>query len=168
MSTKMQKSQFDWKLKLGIALFALSILLPVVGLSLISSMNLSTTMITSISGGLLVVGELLGVAAVAVMGKDGYLFFKERLFSLFKQYGPLDEVSKVRYRIGLVMFLLPILFGWISPYLIPHIIDQGSLPLMYAIVGDILFLTSFFVLGGDFWDKIASLFNQNMKVSKYK
>jgi hypothetical protein len=159
-----EKPQFDWRLKLGIALLSLSIILPLVGLPLVTSMNLSTTMITSISGGLLVAGELLGVTAIAVMGKEGYLFIKERLFGFFKQYGPSDEVSKTRYRIGLVMFFLPLLFGWISPYLIHHIVDQGQLPLTYAILGDILFLVSFFVLGGDFWDKIAALFKQKVKM----
>ncbi len=158
------KPQFDWRLKLGIALLALSIILPLIGLPLVSSMNLSTTMITSISGGLLVAGELLGVTAIAVMGKEGYLFIKERLFGFVKQYGPSDEVSKTRYRIGLLMFFLPLLFGWVSPYLIEHIVDQGQLPMTYAILGDLLFLASFFVLGGDFWDKVRALFDQKAKV----
>ena len=159
-----EKPQFDWRLKLGIVLLVLSIILPLVGLPLLASMDLSATMTTSVSGGLLVAGELLGVTAIAVMGKEGYLFIKERLFGFFKQYGPSNEVSKTRYRIGLLMFFLPLLFGWASPYLIPLITDQGQLPLAYAVLGDILFLVSFFVLGGDFWDKIAALFKQKVKV----
>ena len=159
-----EKPQFDWRLKVGLALLALSIMLPLVGLPLVASMNLSVTMVTTVSGGLLVAGELLGVAAIAVMGKEGYLFIKERLFGFLKQYGPPDEVSKKRYRIGLVMFFLPLLFGWASPYLIPLVTDQGELPLAYAIVGDILFLASFFVLGGDFWDKVRALFDQNANI----
>jgi hypothetical protein len=159
-----EKTQFDWRLKLGLAIFSLSIILPLAGMPLVVFMNLSTTMTTTVSGALLVAAELLGVAAVAVMGKEGYLFIKERLFGFLKQYGPADKVGKRRYRIGLVMFCLPLLFGWISPYLIPHIMDQGQLPLAYAILGDILFLTSLFVLGGDFWDKIRALFDQNVNI----
>ncbi len=33
----------------------------------------------------------------------------------------------------------------------------------YAIVGDLLLLTSLFVLGGDFWDKLRSLFVHGSK-----
>jgi hypothetical protein len=36
-------------------------------------------------------------------------------------------------------------------------------PMPFAIGGDILFLTSIFVLGGDFWDKVRSLFIYNAK-----
>ncbi len=158
------KPQFDWRLKIGVSLFALSIILPLVGLPLIASMNLSAALITTVSGGLLLAGELLGVAAIAVMGKEGYLFIKEHLFGFLKQYGPADKVGKTRYRIGLLMFFIPFLFGWASPYLIPLITDQGQLPLAYAILGDILFLASFFVLGGDFWDKVCALFDQNANI----
>ena len=31
-------------------------------------------------------------------------------------------------------------------------------PIPYAVGGDLLLLASFFVLGGDFWDKLRSLF----------
>ena len=161
----MQKNtQFDWRLKLGLAILALSIILPLAGLPLVASMNLSANMSTAVSGVLLVGAELLGVASIAVMGKEGYLFIKERLFGFLKQYGPADKVGKRRYRIGLLMFFLPLLFGWISPYLIPLVTDQGQLPLAYAILGDILLLASFFVLGGDFWDKIRALFDQNANI----
>ena len=160
-----EKPQLDWHLKLGVVLFALSIILPLAGLPLLASMNLSATMTTTVSGILLVAGELLGVVAIAVMGKEGYLFIKERLFGFLKQHGPADKVGKTRYRIGLLMFFIPLLFGWVSPYLIPLITDNGELPLAYAVLGDILFLTSLFVLGGDFWDKIRALFDQNANIS---
>lgn len=158
------KDKFDLRLKIGLAIFLLSILLPLSGLPLLTSMNLSTTMTATISGILLVIAELLGVAAIAVMGKEGYLFIKERLFGFLKQHGPADKVGKTRYRIGLLMFFIPLLFGWASPYLLSSMIDQGQLSLTYAIVGDMLFLTSFFVLGGDFWDKIRALFKQEIKI----
>lgn len=158
------KTKFDWHLKIGLVMLALSIIIPLVGLPIVTSMEMSTGMIASVSGGLLIVGELLGIGAIAVMGKEGYLFIKERLFGFMKEYGPPNEVSKTRYNIGLAMFSLPLLFGWISPYVIPYILDQGQFPLTYAVFGDILFLASFFVLGGDFWDKIRALFDKKSKI----
>jgi hypothetical protein len=62
------------------------------------------------------------------------------------------------------MFVLPILFGWMTPYVsewIPHLQDNLF---GYAIGGDLLLLASLFVLGGDFWDKIRALFVYSDKV----
>jgi hypothetical protein len=75
-----------------------------------------------------------------------------------KKHGPPDRVGLARYRIGLVMFVMPLLFGWLSPYfqgLFPQIDAHRNL---LAITGDLLLVGSLFVLGGDFWDKVRSLF----------
>ena len=143
---------------MGVLLFALSIILPIVGIPFVAGLGLSGTMATSVSGVLLIGAELFGVAAVAVMGKPGYLYIKNRVFSFLKQYGQPKEVSRARYNIGLVLFCVPILFGWLSPYfsdLIPGFMQN---PLPYAVGGDLILLGSLFVLGGDFWDKIRALF----------
>jgi hypothetical protein len=67
-------------------------------------------------------------------------------------------VSPIRYRIGLFMFLLPILFGWLAPYVPSAISGYDLQGLLVNIIGDVILISSFFVLGGDFWDKIRSLF----------
>jgi hypothetical protein len=147
-----------WRLKLGITLFSLSILLPVIGVPLVAAMGLSATTVATVSGVLLAGAEVLGIAAVAVMGKSGYAYIKNRVFGFFKQYGPPAEVSRTRYTIGLVMFAVPILFGWVAPYASGLIPGYAGNEFTYAIVGDLLLLTSLFVLGGDFWDKLRALF----------
>ena len=77
-----------------------------------------TTELKTIISGLLAVGipEVFTVVAIAIMGKSGYNLIKERIFSLLKKHGPPDRVSLTRYRIGLAIFVLPILFGWLGPY----------------------------------------------------
>jgi hypothetical protein len=157
-------STADWRIKLGAALFGLSILLPVAGVPLVATLGLSTAMTASISGALLVGAEVLGVCAVAVMGKSGYAFIKNRVFGFLKQYGPPQKISRGRYNIGIVIFCVPFLFGWLSPYISKWVPDLLSYPLPFAIGGDILILASLFVLGGDFWDKIRSLFIHNAVV----
>ena len=103
------------------------------------------------------------MAAIAVMGKAGFNYLKGRLFSLFKKVAPPDVVSRTRYRIGLVMFSLPILFGWLVPYA-PHLVPgYGTHRFVVNLVGDLLLISSLFVLGGDFWDKIRSLFMHKAK-----
>ena len=159
-----EKPAAGWRLKLGAALFGLSILLPVIGVPLVAALGLSTTMTASVSGALLVGAEVLGVCAVAVMGKSGYAFIKNRVFGFLKKHGPPQKVSRGRYNIGLVIFCVPLLFGWLLPYISRWIPGLLSYPLPYAISGDILILASLLVLGGNFWDKIRSLFSHNSEV----
>jgi len=143
----LEKPAADWRLQLGAALFGLSILLPVVGIPLVTALGLSTTMTASVSGALLVGAEVLGVCAVAVMGKSGYAFIKNRVFGFLKQHGPPQKVSR-----------------WLSIYISKWMPGLLSYPLPYAVGGDILILASLLVLGGDFWDKIRSLFIHDAEV----
>ena len=158
------KQAAGWRLKLGIAIFGLSILLPVAGIPLVTAIGLSTTMTASVSGALLVGSEVLGVCAVAVMGKSGFAFIKNRVFAFLKQHGPPQKVSRGRYNIGLVLFCVPFLFAWLSPYISKWVPVFLSHPLPFAIGGDILILASLLVLGGDFWDKICSLFIHDAEI----
>ncbi len=147
-----------WRLKSGVVIFVLSIIVPAAGVPVVAGLGLSATVTATVSGALLVGAEVLGILAVAVMGKPGFVYIKSRVFGFIKQYGPPREVSRGRYRIGLVMFCLAILFGWVSIYAADYIPGFAQDPLPYAIGGDLLLLASLFVLGGNFWDKIRSLF----------
>jgi hypothetical protein len=147
-----------WRIKSGTAIFVLSIIGPLAGLPVVAGLGLSATMTATISGVLLVGAEVLGILAVAVMGKPGFAYIKSLVFGFIKQHGPPREVRRSRYYIGLVMFCLPILFAWVSIYTADYIPGFTQDPLPYAIGGDLLLLASLFVLGGNFWDKIRSLF----------
>ena len=147
-----------WRLKLGVVLLGLSIALPVLGLPLVAATGLSGTTMATVSGIMLVGAEVLGITAVAIMGKSGYAFIKNRVFGFLKQYGPPADVSRTRYTIGLVMFSLPLIFGWVAPYASDLIPGYLGNEFTYGIVGDLLLLASLFVLGGDFWDKLRALF----------
>jgi len=152
-----------WRLKLGIGLLALSIILPVAGVPLVALVGLSAGRVATISGALLAGAEVIGIVAVAVMGKSGYAYIKNHVFRFLKQYGPPAEVGRTRYTVGLVMFAVPFIFGWLAPYasnLVPGYVGNDF---AYAIIGDLLLLGSLFVLGGDFWDKLRALFVHGAK-----
>lgn len=152
-----------WRLKLGIGLLVLSIILPALGVPLVALAGLSAAKVTTISGALLGSAEVIGIAAVAVMGKSGYAYIKSHVFRFLKQYGPPAEVGRNRYMVGLVMFAVPFIFGWLAPYasnLVPGYVGNEF---AYAIIGDLLLLGSLFVLGGDFWDKLRALFVHEAK-----
>lgn len=149
---------FGWRLKVGIALFVLSIILPLAGIPAVAALGLSTTLTATISGALLFGAEFLGIFSIGLMGKPGFTYIKTRVSGFFRQYGPPARVSSVRYRIGLVMFCIPILFAWVSVYISRFIPGFESDPVIWGLAGDILLLISLFVLGGDFWDKVRALF----------
>jgi hypothetical protein len=151
------------RLKIGVALFIFSIVLPLAGIPALLALGFSKVVATSLSGLLLVGSELLGIAAIAVMGKPGYVYIKENVLGFLRRYGPPSTVSARRYFIGLVMFCAPFLFAWISVYIPDLFPGFVSHPLIWAVSGDALLLTSLFVLGGDFRDKIRALFTYSAR-----
>jgi hypothetical protein len=149
---------------LGLALFVLSIALPVAGVPLVAALGLSAAVTASVSGALLVSAELLGLAAVATMGKSGFAFIKGRVFGFLARHGPAAEVGRARYTVGLVMFGAPFLFGWLAPYVAELVPGVGHPTVAFALAGDAVLVASLFVLGGNFWDKLRALFVHDAEV----
>jgi hypothetical protein len=126
---------------------------------LVLSSDLSGEWKTAISGLLLLgIPELFTLAAMAILGKPGFEYLKGVLYRWLHRLAPPDVVSLARYRVGLVMFLVPLLFAELSIYAPNLIPGFTSYPLAFAVTGDVMFFASLFVLGGDFWDKIRALF----------
>jgi hypothetical protein len=154
-----------WRFTLGLIVFIVGFLSPLL-IPLVKAAKLSAGWKVFISGALAVgIPEVFSVAAIAIMGKSGFNAIKDFIFKLFKKYGPPDVVGPTRYRIGLVMFVLPILFGWLAPYA-PHLIPgYATHRMVFNLMGDLILISSLFVLGGDFWDKVRSLFIHGAKAS---
>ena len=129
---------------------------------IVISSDLGSGLKTALSGILMLgIPELAIMLSIVIMGKAGFAFIKSKIGRFFKQYGPPDTVSKTRYNIGLIMFLIPFVIGWLLPYfehLIPWYMNYH---LWINISGDVLLIISLFVLGGDFWEKLRSLFIYN-------
>jgi len=153
------------KIIIGSIVFILGQLSPLILIPIVVSLDLSSGWTTALSG-LLMFGfpELAILASVAIMGKQGFEFIKGKVFGYFKKIAPPDVVSKTRYRIGLVMFLIPFLIAWLLPYFTNLIHAYNDFRIYINIGGDFLLIISLFVLGGDFWDKLRSLFIQDSKV----
>ena len=144
---KPEHSPAGWRFRLGLTILIVGWLSPLL-IPLVTRTSLATEWKTIISG-LLAVGipEVFTVAAIAIMGKSGYNLIKERIFSFLKKHGPPDRVSLTRYRIGLVMFVLPIAFAWLGPYGAHLIPGYGTHRFVVSLIGDCMFMASFFVLG---------------------
>ena len=143
---------------LGGAIFGVGTLSPL-AIPLVASLQLPTAWKASLSGLLLLgIPELFLVVAIAVMGKDGFDYLKQLLFRFLRRQAPPDRVGSARYRLGLLMFSLPLLLGFLGPYVGHLIPGYASHPVAFAVLGDALILASLLVLGGCFWDKLRALF----------
>jgi hypothetical protein len=139
-------------------LFVVSCIIPLFGLWLAS-----TPLPLVIKGpliGILTVGvpEVLAIVAIALLGRQVFDRLKDKVFSCLKKMAPQGSVSRMRYRIGLILFIVPFIPNYIMGYA-PHLLPDNSSSRLYVNIGaDLCFFTSLFVLGGDFWDKLKALF----------
>jgi len=153
------------RLLLGGAVFVCGQLSPLF-IPLVASSSLSPGLKSTLSGLLLLgIPELAIFITIAILGKAGFTYLKQRLFGLLKRAAPVDAVSPTRYRIGLVLFCLPLLMGWLAPYVSDLIPRHGDYHIALAIAGDGLLVLGLFVLGGDFWDKLRGLFVHKARIA---
>lgn len=152
-----------WRFRLGVAIFALGWLCPLF-VPLVAATSLPTQWKTALSGALLVgAPEVLMLLAAGVMGKQGFEYIKARLLRFLRREVMPARVSRTRYRIGLVLFVLPLLFGWLvaySPESVPFYVAHRT---AVNVAGDLTLLASLVVLGGGFWDKLTALFLYDAK-----
>jgi len=144
---------------LGLFFFGLSWLMPFSGIWIAGS-NLPP-MVKTLLIGLLSIGgpEIVGLIAIAILGKDCFEFLMGKAFGFLKGLAPRGSVSRTRYRIGLVMFVLPLIPWYVlayAPQFLPA--SNSSLRLAICLSSELCFWSSLFVLGGDFWEKLRSLF----------
>ena len=155
-----EQPRAGWRIWLGLALFVVSIGWPIL-IPILPLLGVSAAVTAAFSGVMVVAAELMLIAAAAVAGKEGFVFIKAKVFGFVGAYGPPREVSRHRYRIGLIMFAIPLAFGWASPYFGHQLPGFASSQWIYAVGFDVLLVISLFVLGGGFWEKLRSLFRHD-------
>lgn len=154
-----------WRFKVGIAIIclmaALWLLVP-----LASAADVPGSKIAALTGVLFIANKLLLLLAIAIMGKSGFQELKQRLSGYISGLAPSAdiEVGPVRHRIGLLMFCLPLITAFLEPYI--DSIWPGLRPNLWQLqlLGDAMLIGSFFVLGGNFWDKVRALFIRTARV----
>ncbi len=143
---------------LGACVFVFGMLCPLF-IPLVATSELGAEWKAALSGVLLLgVPEAFILVAVAILGKSGYEAMKRKLLSVLRQLRPANRVGPMRHRVGVAMFALPVLTGWLYPYVVLWLSELAEYQLQLALVLDAIFISSLFVLGGDFWDKLSALF----------
>lgn len=166
MSSKKTNSQgfTSWRFIAGVLLFGLGLIAPVF-IPLVLALDIPAELKVVISGGLAIgIPEILWAIAVVILGKDGFYYIKDKTFFFFKKHALPERVSRGRYIVGLVMFILPIPFGWIAMYVSQFFPDFHDDLIIWSLAGNLIFFCSFFVLGGEFWEKFKALFYYNATV----
>lgn len=161
MTTPPSKS----RLLLGGVVFVSGFLVPL-AVPLVALTDLPSGWKTALSGLLLFgIPEVFMLLAVAILGKPGFAYLKALMFGyLGRRLAPPERVGVLRYRIGLVMFTLPLLLAFVTPYAGELIPGYETYRIWYGLTGDLLLLFSLFVLGGEFWDKLRALFLHEARV----
>lgn len=156
--------QLGWRFGIGIILiicgYAALALIP-----LVAGADLGMGVKTGMTGFLALMPVLTKVAAIAVMGKPGFNLLKTHVFKFLGRFRPAEQVSRRRYRVGLGLFVLSIVFGSLLPYFPGIVFDWKANEVFWSLVADVMLIASLFVLGGEFWNKLAALFDYNAKVS---
>ncbi|MCE6980999.1 transporter suffix domain-containing protein [Pseudomonas frederiksbergensis] len=158
-------SSANWRFKLGIAIICL-ILLSWLMVPLAAAADVPGPKIAALTGILFISNKIMLILAIAVMGKSGFQQLKRSVFGYVSTLAPAadQEVGPARHRIGLVMFCLPLISSFLEPYV--DTLWPGLRPNIWQLqaLGDAMLIGSFFVLGGNFWDKVRALFIRTARV----
>jgi hypothetical protein len=147
-----------WRFGLGVTLFTVGLVCPVF-IPVLGLLDLPAAWMATLSGFFaLGLPELLWLAAAVVLGKEGFARLKAALWGIVKRHALPQTPGPIRYRIGLVLFAAPLLVGWLVPYFSDLVPGYEENRVALSVAGDVTFLISLLVLGGDFWDKLRSLF----------
>lgn len=156
--------QAGWRFGIGIILviggYAALALIP-----LVAGADVKLGLKTALTGFLAMMPVLTKVAAIAVMGKPGFNLLKDHVFKFLGRFRPVAQVSQRRYRAGLALFVLSLIFSSLLPYFPGILVDWKANEAFWSLVADAVLIASLFVLGGEFWNKLAALFDYNAKLS---
>ena len=162
---KTPKIHKDWRYYVGMTCLVLSLGLPLFGFA-VPFLDLHAAFAAILIGFLTIGGpEVMILLAVLFLGKETLSYYKQKIYTCLFKRRKYKPVSKFRYYFGLVIFFAsptPLYLNAYGEHLLPadetfrHFILMGS---------DLAFVLSFFILGGNFWEKFKSLFIWNYPVN---
>ena len=165
----------SWRYRLGLVLFfsvfPVFIVTPVV----IPMLGLSTAESAALIGGILLTSEVLWVASIPLLGKEGFIALKQRVFGWFKL--PSSPISRTQHRFGVTLLLGSILLdvflhfaiiltglfvetdGDLTPVLLGmNFEQQTTVYIAIQILTGISVVAAVFMLGGGFWERLKKAF----------
>lgn len=159
-----------WRYWLGLGLFLLSLILPLVALVVIPLLGFpgavnAVIFALSLAGG----PDLLLVAAAAVMGKENLSLLMGRLGPWVRRVLRWDSVSRRRYTVGLwVLTFATLLPMVIALFFDDSIVGGDGKPgwgYYVMIVSSIAFIVSFLSMGAPLWLRVRAVFSWDAEIS---
>ena len=148
------------RLIIGIAVWSGGWILGLALIPLVDASGLSTALKATLDG-ILLLGfpKLFLLLAIAIMGKPGYDYLASLVGPHVRPFAPSATIGAGRYRAGLTLLIAMVVLSSIGDYVASELIPmRQDHPRLVALTGDLLILLGLFLLGGDFWDKVRSLF----------
>jgi len=143
----------------GVTLFCLGLFLPL--LALVVPFLGFPLLVKVLLSSILVVGgpEVFIVIGVIFAGKPAIDLIKAKFKSLLL----FMPVSRTRHYIGISCLLFSIIASWVLMYyfILTEIPINEKVKLLFLGSIDFIFVISFFILGGPFFQKLANLFTWN-------
>lgn len=158
-----------WRYKVGLtmiivgnAVILLAIVMPALGVG------------AGTVGAMVVGGEIVSLASIAFLGKEGFKAIKSKAFAFVKTSytGP---VGPVRHYIGIALLAINVVIHYIVALYLWDVFGastaEGAAPVIWGLdftqqealiswlylICEISFLSSIYVLGGDWWGKFRNL-----------
>lgn len=156
-------STANWRLVAGVSVLGLALALPFCAL-LIPLLDLPVAQSALIAGALVAgAPEVLMLLAVALLGRQNFDRIvgaaKKFLFTTFFS----TPVPRGRYYVGLAVCLLSFIPLYVAGY-VPSWMPAGQGRIAILATADLAFIFSFFIMGGEFWEKFRRLFVWEGKV----
>lgn len=146
-----------WRFWLGIASFIAAFAVHLVTLAALA-LGASPATIATISAVNFALNKVLLLVAVAFLGRDGFNRLRTTVFGAVRAHLFPDEVGPVRYTIGLLFLVIPLILAWITPYTSEIWPLFGRNTVRDGIIADIAIIVGLLLLGGGFWEKLRALF----------
>jgi len=163
------RSVVGWRRIVGVGLFVLHLVLPLIALVVVPVLGLPEGLNAILLGASLVGGpDVLLVAAIVVLGKDGVTELMSKLGSVVRKVTKWDQVTRLRYVVGLwalaASLVIPtvILFFWSD-----SIVDIGDQPGWgyWVLLGStFVFIGSVLCMGAPLWARIQAIFTWDAEI----
>jgi hypothetical protein len=163
-----------WRYKLGLLMFTVPVILFLAAPLLVPLLGLSAGEAAGLIGAILVAGEVVWFASIPLLGAKGFKALKSKMFSWIKPKQ--GAISRGRHRFGVALFFGSLLGeSAVAGFIVyTHLKtsavadefsvfglglnDVSTLYVVTQFVFAVCFVSSVFVLGADFWERVRLAF----------
>lgn len=161
--------------RLGLVVFVIGNLLAASGL-ILPALGLARGNAVGLIAVLMAAGEVVSLASIFLLGKDGFKELKQRLFSALKRTPPGGRISVTRHRVA-ITFLVLYLVAQVAAVMLPIAAHYGStrhgaFPEVLGldrdeqlrwfvgllVTAEVLFFAGVYTFGADWWGRFRDLF----------